>query len=151
MAFTLTPSSLPSSNEGIAVNQTVEITTSGFGGGTVESISVTHTAIEGTISVATDVGSSSFTITGKYNDNFDKSITYQDSDSATKTATRWKNLEPGYNLIEKFTPTTGGSVPCTYTVVVNGTTTLTITQTVTNAGYSGGKEGLVVAVAGGKY
>jgi hypothetical protein len=151
MSFTLTPSSLPSSNEGIAVNQTVEITTSGFGGGTVESLTVTRSSIEGTIAVATDVSGPSFTITGKYNDNFDKSITYQDSNGATKTATRWKNLEPGYNLIEKFTPSTGGSVPCTYTVVINGTTTLTIVQTVTNSGYSGGKEGLVTAVAGAKY
>ena len=151
MSFTLTPSSLPSSNEGIAVNQTVEITSGGFGGGAVESITVTRSSIEGTISVSTDVGGSSFTITGKYNDNFDKSITYQDSNGVTKTATRWKNLEPGYNFIQNFTPSTGGSVPCTYTVVKNGTTTLTITQTVTNNGYSGGKEGLVAAVAGGKY
>lgn len=151
MAFTLTPSSLPSSNEGIAVNQTVEITTSGFGGGAVESISVTHTAVEGTISVATDVGVPSFTITGKYNDNFDKNITYEDSDGVTKTATRWKNLPAVYNFIQNFTPSTGGSVPCIFTVVVNGTTTLTISQTVTNNGYTGGKEGLVAAVAKGKY
>jgi hypothetical protein len=151
MSFTLTPSSLPSSNEGIAVNQTVEITSGGFGGGAVESITVTRSSIEGTISVSTDVGGSSFTITGKYNDNFDKSITYQDSNGVTKTATRWKNIPTEYNFIQNFTPSTGGSVPCTYTVVINGTTTLTITQTVTNNGYSGGKEGLVTAVAGGKY
>lgn len=151
MSFTLTPSSLPSSNEGINVNQTVEITSSGFGGGAVESIAVTHSSIEGTIAVTTDVGGPSFTITGKYNDNFDKSITYENGSGVTKTATRWKNLEPGYNFIQRFTPSTGGSVPCVFTVVVNGTTTLTITQTVTNAGYSGGKEGLVTAVAGGKY
>jgi len=151
MAFQLSPSSLPSTNEDIDLNQTVEITITGIGGDTVESISVTHTAIEGTISVSTDVDSSSFTITGKYNDNFDKTITYQDSEGATKTATRWKNLESGYNLVQEYTPSSGGSVLCTYTVLVNGSTTLTITQSVTNSSYTPGKNNLVTAVAGGKY
>jgi hypothetical protein len=151
MAFSLSPSSLPSTDEDIALNQTVEITTTGFGGDPVTSLEVTHSSIEGTISVSTDVDSSSFTITGKYNDNFDKTITYQDSEGATKTANRWKNLDPGYNLVQEYTPSGGGSVSCTYTVVVNGSTTLTITQSVTNSSYTPGKNNLVTAVAGGKY
>jgi len=150
MAY-LFPAALPGILEDVVFNETVEIK-SNLGDPLITSIEVTKSAgIESTLTVTTNIAANTFTITGKYNDNFDKSIVYEDSEYVTDTAARWKDVRAGYNFITKYTPSSGGSVTCNYTVTINGVTSLLLPQVINNTSYTPGQNYLIQYVAQGKY
>ena len=95
-------------------------------------------------------GNTVISITGRYNDNFDKSITYEAANSVVQSVTRFKNIEPGYNFVSEYLAAGGGTTIATYTVTINGTP-FTVTQPINNSSYTPGKNLLVQAVAQGKY
>lgn len=153
MPYTVSPSLLPASTEFANVNTSFTIT-AGMGDDNITSLTVTpDSTINGNIVVAVGtLGGSSVTVNlyGMYNDNFDKTIVYEDGSGNTKTVSRWANVTSGYNLVTNYTPAGGGSKTATYNILVNGTSTSTVTQTINNSSYTPGANYLKQFVAGGK-
>lgn len=95
-------------------------------------------------------GNTIITVTGKYNDNFNKSITYEAGNSVVQNVTRFRDITSGYNFVSEYLAAGGGTTVATYTVTINGSP-FTVTQTINNTSYTPGKNLLVQAVAQGKY
>lgn len=95
-------------------------------------------------------GNTVISISGRYNDNFDKTITYEDGNKAVQTTTRFKNITPGYNFISEYLAASGGTVTATYSINIDGTP-ITLDQTINNTSYTPGQNYLVQYVAQGKY
>jgi len=149
----VTPGSFSAVEEDVDLNLTITANTN-IGDPAITSVTATCSALG---NVVITVGSPSgangntiITVTGRYNDNFDKSITYEDSNKAVQTASRFKDITADYNFISEYLAANGGTVTATYTVTVNGTP-YTVTQTINNTSYTPGQNYLVQYVAQGKY
>lgn len=149
----VTPGSFSAVEEDIDLNLTITANTN-IGDPAITSVTVTCSALGNvTITVGSPAGASGNTvinITGRYNDNFDKSITYEDSNGTVQAASRFKDVTPDYNFISEYLAANGGTVTATYTVTVNGTP-FTVTQPINNTSYTPGQKYLVQYVAQGKY
>lgn len=95
-------------------------------------------------------GNVTITFSGRYNDNFIKTITYEDGEKAVQTVTKFTDIVPGYNFISEYLAPTAGSITASYSVVVNGAELGPVTQVINN-NYTPGKEFLIQYVAQGKY
>lgn len=156
MAYILSPSTLPATKEKTQLNQTVTVTVVGLDS-PVSSVAVTKGENTlGNIEIA--VASPSFTITGQYYDNWSKTIVYEkfvQTDATTwantlVTADKWANIDANLNFVQSYTAATSpSSKTATYSVVVNGTTTLSLTQVINND-YTPGAQTLVEFVSKGK-
>jgi hypothetical protein len=154
MTYSVTPSNLTSTTEFANINTSFVVSYTGMGVGTINSLEVTpDPLINGNIIVSIgSLGSSSVTVNlyGMYNDNFDKTITYEDNAGNSQTASRWANVTPNYNLVYEYTPASGGSVTAAYEILVNGADNLTVQQTINNSSYTPGANYLKEYVAGGR-
>jgi hypothetical protein len=155
MSYTLSPATLSATTEKTQLNQTVTVTP-GFGSGAVTSIVVTKGAnTSGNINVA--ISTSSFTITGQYSDNWDKTITYEQYVQSGNTyaniivtATRWANVSANLNFVSNYSAgSVSGSKTATYYVLVNGSSNISLTQVINN-NYTSGALSLIEFVAKGK-
>lgn len=152
MAYTLSPSILPATLEATDVNQTVSVLVSGLDP-VVSSIVVTKGAnTSGNIVV--NVTGSSFTLTGQYYDNWTKSITYEEftpTGNITAIATTWDAISANLNFVTSYVAETSpSSKTASYSVLVNGSTTLTLTQVINN-NFTPGALNLIKYVSKGKY
>jgi len=95
-------------------------------------------------------GNTVITIAGRYNDNFDKTITYEDGAKVVQTVSKFKDVTAGYNFITEYQAAAGGTKTATYTVTIDGTP-FTVDQTINNNSYTPGQNYLVQYVAQGKY
>ena len=124
--------------------------------GVISSVTASlDTAITGNVVVTVGTpsgtnGNTVITISGRYNDNFDKTITYENGEYVTNVVARWKDVESGYNFITEYVAAGGGTSTATYTVTVDGTP-FTVTQAINNSSYTPGQNYLIQYVAQGKY
>ena len=155
MAYVLSPTVLPATKEKTQLNQTVTVTKDAFDPA-ITSVVVTKGANTlGNIVVA--VTSPSFTITGQYFDNWDKSITYEEFVESGNTwantfvtVTKWNDISANLNFIQNYTAASSPSTKtASYSVLVNGTTTLSLTQVINND-YTPPAQTLVEYVSKGK-
>jgi hypothetical protein len=149
----VTPSTLPAVGEDVDLDLTFNVNTN-IGDPAITSVSATCSAL-GNVAIVVGApvgidGNTTITVSGRYNDNFDKSITYEDGNKAVQSASRFKDIAPGYNFVSEYVAASGGTVTATYTVIVNGTP-FTITQTINNTSFTPGQKYLVQYVAQGKY
>lgn len=149
----ITPTTLTAVQEDVDLNIVITANTN-IGDPAITSVSATCSA-SGNVTInvgspGSGSGNTVITVTGRYNDNFDKSIAYEDGSKNAKTASRFKDIESGYNFISNYTAAGGGTAVATYTVTVNGTP-FTVTQTINNTSYTPGQKYLVQYVAQGKY
>ena len=152
MAYTLSPSTLSATTEKTQLNETVNVLAGGMDP-PVTSLVVTKGAnTNGNIVVT--IGASSFTITGQYKDNWDKTITYEEytpTGNITSVATTFESISPNLNFITSYVPSISpGTKTASYSVLVNGSTSLELTQVI-NINFTPGAESLVEYVAKGKY
>lgn len=152
MSYTLSPATLPPTTEATSLNQTVLVTVSGLDS-PVTSVAVTKGAnTKGNIVIT--AGVDSFTITGQYYDNWNKTITYEEytpTGNITSVATTWDTVSANLNFVTAYAPETSpSSKTATYSVLVNGTTTLSLTQVINN-NFTPGALTLVQFVSKGKY
>lgn len=149
----VTPATFPAVEEDVDLNLTITANTN-IGDPAITSVTATCNALGSlviTIGAPSGInGNTIITVTGKYNDNFDKAITYETSDSVVQNVTRFRDLESGYNFVSEYLAAGGGSATATYTVTINGSA-FTVTQAINNTSYTPGKNLLVQAVAQGKY
>jgi hypothetical protein len=148
-----TPGTLPAVEENVDLNFTITANTN-IGDPAITSVSATCSAL-GNINISIGSpggvsGNTVITITGRYNDNFDKTITYEDKNKTVQTASRFKDITPEYNFVSEYLASGGGTATATYTVTVNGTP-FTIDQTINNTRFTPGQNYLVQYVAQGKY
>ena len=155
MPYALSPSSLTATKEKTQLNQSVTVTKDPLDP-VISSVAVTKGA--NTLgNIVVTVASPSFTITGQYFDNWDKSITYEKFVESGNTwantfvtVTKWNNIDANLNFVQSYTAATSPSTKtASYSVLVNGTTTLTLTQVINND-YTPPAETLVEYVAKGK-
>jgi hypothetical protein len=149
----VTPGSLPPVEEDVDLNFTITANAN-IGDPAITSVSVTCSAL-GNINISIGNpsglgGNTSITITGRYNDNFDKTITYEDKNKTVQTAARFKDITPEHNFVSEYLASGGGTVSAIYTVTVNSTP-FTISQTINNTSFTPGQKYLVQYVAQGKY
>ena len=95
-------------------------------------------------------GNVTITFSGRYNDNFTKTITYEAGDKQVKTVTKFSDIESGYNFVSEYLASGTGTLTASYSVVVNGVEIGPVTQVINN-NYTPGKESLIQFVAQGKY
>jgi hypothetical protein len=95
-------------------------------------------------------GNVDITFSGRYNDNFTKTITYEDGNKQVQTVTKFADIEPGYNFVSEYLAGSSGTLTASYSVVVNGSEIGTVTQVINN-NYTPGKDFLIQFVAQGKY
>jgi hypothetical protein len=149
----ITPGTLSAVQEDVDLNFVITANTN-IGDPAITSVSATCSAFGNvTINVGSPSGANGntvITVTGRYNDNFDKSIAYEDGDKNAQTVPRFKDIKSGYNFISNYTAAAGGTAVATYTVTVNGTP-FTVTQTINNTSFTPGQKYLVQYVAQGKY
>ena len=103
----------------------------------------------GTITITIDTGADTFTISGKYNDNFPKVINYLDVNKSPQTATYFSELPAEYFLVNEYLAGSVTSLIASYSVSVNGSTIGTVTQTILN-NYTVGQTALKAAVVQGQ-
>ena len=149
----VTPSTFPAVEEDVDLNLTFTANTN-IGDPAITSVTATCSAL-GNVTIVVGApsgidGNTTITVTGRYNDNFDKSITYEDGSKAVQSASRFKDVEPGYNFVSEYLASSGGTTVATYTVTVNGTP-FTVTQNINNTSFTPGQKYLVQYVAQGKY
>jgi hypothetical protein len=155
MAYSLSPATLSATTEKTQLNQTVSVLKDALDPTIANIVVVKGTNTTGNINVA--VSSSSFTITGQYYDNWDKSIVYEESVQTGNTwantfvtVTRWSNVSANLNFVGNYIAAVSpGSKTASYTVTINGVTTLPLTQVINNS-YTPGALTLVEYVAMGK-
>jgi hypothetical protein len=155
MAYTLSPTTLTATTEKTQLNQTVSILSSAFDPAITSIVVTKGTNTTGNIIVA--VSTSSFTITGQYYDNWDKSIVYEEAiqtgntwANAFVTVTKWSNISANLNFVSNYTAAISpSSKTATYYVLVNGTSNISLTQPINN-NYTPGALTLVEYVAKGK-
>ena len=157
MAITLSNSTLPAINENVDIAQTITISRSLLPPDPeIANVVITKGAnTEGNVVVT--VGTPDFitgnvvlTFSGRYNDNFTNTITYEDGEKQVQTVTRFADIESGYNFISEYLADISSSVTASYSVVVNGSELGPVTQVINN-NYTPGKDNLVQYVAQGKY
>jgi len=95
-------------------------------------------------------GNVSLTFSGRYNDNFTNSITYEDGNQQVQTVGKFADITAGFNFVSEYLADGTGSVTASYSVVVNGSELGPVTQLINN-NYTPGKDNLVAYVAQGKY
>lgn len=149
----ITPGTLPAVEENVDLDIIITANTN-IGDPTITSVSATCSA-QGNIIITVGNpsginGNSVITVTGRYNDNFDKAITYEDENKLVKNASRFKDITPNYNFISNYTASGGGTATAVYTITINGTS-YTLNQTINNTSFTPGQEFLVRYVAQGKY
>jgi hypothetical protein len=155
MAYSLSPAILPATTEKTQLNQTVSVLKDALDP-VVANIIVTK-GLNTLGNVNVDVSTSSFTITGQYYDNWDKSIVYEESvqagntwANALVTVTKWSNISANLNFVQSYTAAESpGSKTANYTVTINGATTLPLTQVINNS-YTPGALTLAEYVFDGK-
>lgn len=155
MAYSLSPSTLTATTEKTQLNLAVSVIKDVFDPA-VTSVVVTKGAnTTGNINVS--ISTSSFTITGQYYDNWDKTIVYEEYIQAGNTwantfvtVTKWANISANLNFISNYAAATSpASKTATYYVLVNGTSNISLTQTINN-NYTPGAQTLVEFVGLGK-
>lgn len=155
MAYTLSPATLTATTEKTQLNQTVTVSKAALDP-TITSVVVTKGSNTlGNINVA--VSTNSFTITGQYYDNWDKGIVYEESIQTGNTwantfvtVTKWANVSANLNFVANYTAATSpGSKTATYYVLVNGTSNISLTQSINN-NYTPGALTMVEFIARGK-
>jgi hypothetical protein len=155
MAYGLSPSTLSATTEKTQLNQSVTVTKDPLDPA-ITSVAVTkgsNTAGNIVITAAT----SSFTITGQYYENWDQTIVYEEAvqsgntwANAAVTVTNWSAISANLNFVSGYTAATTPSTKiATYYVLVNGTSNISLTQTINN-NYTPGALSLVEYVAKGK-
>ena len=155
MAYSLSPAILPATTEKTQLTQTVSVLKDALDP-VVANIIVTK-GLNTLGNVNVDVSTSSFTITGQYYDNWDKSIVYEESvqagntwANALVTVTKWSNISANLNFVQSYTAAVSpGSKTANYTVTINGATTLPLTQVINNS-YTPGALTLAEYVFNGK-
>jgi hypothetical protein len=155
MAYSLSPATLPATTEKTQLNQTVSVLKDALDP-VVANIIVTK-GLNTLGNVNVNVSTSSFTITGQYYDNWDKSIVYEESvqagntwANALVTVTKWSNISANLNFVQSYTAAVSpGSKTANYTVTINGATTLPLTQVINNS-YTPGALTLAEYVFNGK-
>lgn len=152
MAYTLSPSSAPSTTEGTQVNQAIAVSSS-FGDPAITSIQVyklEHT--NGNIVVTT--GASSFTITGQYLQNWDQTILYEEfgtKGNANVTVNQFSKIGSNLNFIISYIANTApATLTANYAISINGGANIFLTQPV-KTGFTPNQESLIAAVAKGKF
>ena len=158
MAITLSTTTLTAVTENADISETITVgrVLLPMPDPAISSVVVTKGAnTAGNIEIAVSApslifGNVTITFTGRYNDNFSKTITYEDGDKAVQTVTKFQDIEPGYNFISEYLAPSGGSITADYSVVVNGEELGPVTQVINN-NYTPGKDFLVQFVAQGKY
>ena len=155
MAYSLSPSTLTATTEKTQLNQTVNVLKDTLDPA-ITSIVVTK-GINTTGNIDVAVSTSSFTITGQYYDNWDKTIVYEEFVQTGNTwantfvtVTKWSNVSANLNFVTNYTAATSpSSKTATYYVLVNGTSNIGLTQAINN-NYTPGALTLVEYVAKGK-
>jgi hypothetical protein len=155
MAYSLSPATLSATTEKTQLNQTVSVVKTGFDPDVTSVVVTKGSNTLGNINVA--VSTSSFTITGQYYDNWDKGIVYEESVQTGNTwantfvtVTKWANVSANLNFVANYTAATSpSSKTATYSVLVNGSTSLSLTQAINN-NYTPGALTMVEFVARGK-
>lgn len=156
MAITLSSTSLTAIEENTEISQTITVgrlllPPDPF----ISSVVVTkgaNTAGNVVVTVsdpALITGNVTITFSGRYNDNFTKTITYEDGNKQVKTVTKFADIESGYNFVSEYLAGSG-TLTASYSVVVNGVELGPVTQVINN-NYTPGKDYLVQYVAQGKY
>ncbi len=152
MSYSLSPATLPTTTEAVSQNQTVTVVVGGLDPPVTSLIVTKGVNTNGNIVITT--GGSSFTITGQYKDNWNKTITYEEytpTGNITSIATTFDSISPNLNFITSYVPDSlPSSKTASYSVVVNGTTTLSLTQVINN-NFTPGALSLVDYVSRGKY
>jgi hypothetical protein len=155
MAIELSPASLSAIQEDVDLSQVISVVrTVPSSDPVISSVTITkgnNTYGNIVIAVGNLGGNVDLTFSGRYNDNFDKSITYEDANKVVQSATRFKDITQGYNFIVEYLASTATSITANYTVTVNGSITLPLTQTINNTTYTPGQKYLVQFVQQGKY
>jgi len=150
MAYSLSTNTLTQILEATDFSRTVTINSAALDP-PITSITVTKVGeINGNIVITT--GASSFTISGQYNNNFTKTVTYQDKNKESVTVTSktaFSALPADYFMIVEYLASLTTTFTASFTVAVNGSYIDTVTQQVNN-NYTPGKDSLIAAVAGGK-
>ena len=150
MAYTLSPTTLALIAEDTDFARTVTIATAPADP-LINSIIVTlgdNTA--GNILVTTDTVANTIVISGRYNDNFVKTVNYLDAEKQPQTITSktaFAELPVGYLLVNEYLASTVTSATATYAVTVNGANLGVVTQQINN-NYTPGQTALIAAVAG---
>jgi hypothetical protein len=155
MAYTLSPATLTATTEKTQLNQSVTVSKAALDPAITSVVVTKGSNTLGNINVA--VSTSSFTITGQYYDNWDKSIVYEESVQTGNTwantfvtVTKWANVSANLNFVANYVAATSpGSKTATYSVLVNGTTSLSLTQAINN-NYTPGALTMVEFIARGK-
>ena len=155
MAYTLSPATLTATTEKTQLNQTVTVVKDTLDP-VVANIIVTK-GLNTLGNVNVNVSTSSFTITGQYYDNWDKTIVYEEFVQSGNTwantfvtVTKWANVSANLNFVANYTAATSpSSKTATYYVLVNGTSNISLTQAINN-NYTPGALTMVEFIARGK-
>ena len=149
----VSPTTFTAVQEDIDLNLTITANTN-VGDPAITSVTATCDALGNLIiTVGSPIGvngNTVITVTGRYNDNFDKALTYEAGNGVVLSASRFRDLDPGYNFVSEYLAAGGGTSTATYTVTINGAP-FTVTQPINNSSYTPGKNLLVQAVSQGKY
>ena len=155
MAYTLSPATLTATTEKTQLNQTVTVSKAALDP-VVANIIVTK-GLNTLGNVNVNVSTSSFTITGQYYDNWDKTIVYEEFVQSGNTwantfvtVTKWSNVSANLNFVSNYVAATSpSSKTATYYVLVNGTSNISLTQAINN-NYTPGALTMVEFIARGK-
>ena len=155
MAYTLSPATLTATTEKTQLNQTVTVVKDTLDP-VVANIIVTK-GLNTLGNVNVNVSTSSFTITGQYYDNWDKTIVYEEFVQTGNawantfvTVTRWSNVSANLNFVGNYVAATSpSSKTATYYVLVNGSSNISLTQAINN-NYTPGALTMVEFIARGK-
>lgn len=157
MAITLSPATLPAIEENVDIAQTITVGRALISlDPLISSVVVTkgaNTAGNVVVTVGDPeflTGNVTITFSGRYNDNFTQTITYEDGDKQVKTVAKFTDIEPGYNFVSEYLASSLSTLTASYSVVVNGAELGPVTQVINN-NYTVGKDYLVQYVAQGKY
>lgn len=157
MAYTLSPSTLTATTEKTQLNQTVTVVKAALDPVVANIVVTKGLNTLGNANVNVNVSTSSFTITGQYYDNWDKTIVYEEFVQSGNTwantfvtVTKWSNVSANLNFVSNYVAATSpSSKTATYYVLVNGTSNISLTQAINN-NYTPGALTLVENIAKGK-
>ena len=153
MAYSLVPSTLTATSEGTTINQTVSIAKDLLDPA-VSSIDVyklEHT--NGNIVLSVSVGTSSFTLSGQYLQNWNQLITYEEftnTGNANVTVTQFNDVGSNLNFVFQYIANISpATLTANYAVNINNSGNLFLTQVV-STNFTPNKDSLIAAVARGK-
>ena len=157
MAYTLSPATLTATTEKTQLNQTVTVVKDTLDPVVANIIVTKGLNTLGNVNVNVNVSTSSFTITGQYYDNWDKTIVYEEFVQTGNTwantfvtVTRWSNVSANLNFVGNYVAATSpSSKTATYYVLVNGSSNISLTQAINN-NYTPGALTMVEFIARGK-